>query len=965
MIGKTNLIEAKDFKIGLFTRSDIINANPDMSPNCMNIQWSFDNAIGKRLGSSTTNSITIGSTSRAGWSLDSSNSLSTNLQAYWKLDESSGQRNDQVGGNNLTDVNSTPSIVGIRNQAALMVAANSNYFFRATSAPLQTGNIDFSMSAWIYLNSTSNTVQQTIISKRDPDIDTPTVLLLHCDGTNGSTSFPDSSPSSKTVTSNNGAQVSTAQKEFGTGSCLLDGINQYLSIPDSSDWDFETANFTIDCWVRLNSITGEQAIAGQLQDANNSWWFGYKASTSSWTFQVSTGASTTILLQASDTPSTGIFMHIALVRNGNTFTIYKNGISIGTTSDSDPIIDFSAELWIGRSANTPTLYFDGWIDEVRISKGVARWLGNFTPPGKSYGVQEYEYWLFVNTDNVVTFRVSSSGTAFDGQVRATSMGALNTSTWYNAIAYHSNGTHIAVTVNNLAPTTSLYTSGVRVGSAPFTLGAFSDGLSGFSTNFIDARMDEVGFWKKVLNSNDRSNLYGGGTANTYSGGASGFSWYMFDFGASTTRWLTIAAGTGIVASSNLGATFVTVATSRTQNYQYLDRSRNVVIATSDSYDPTLYWAGSAGTSFVALAVNSAPSAKFSINYQGFLILLNSINSNGTISTRRFSYADENLQLTDTWINGFDLPSSSDDEITGPFILNKFLYVSTKYRIFRLSYTGGNPDWQYIQVKNFGFVPRTIKVFTLKQGQVAVGLDWSRRIRAFDGYDDQIISDNVENDNNYCDFATDKISLFGSGLIVANAEFDPNEQEYRLNVAIGAMSTQTTHAIVLNARTLGMYPYDNQQYNCMCVAESAGKQFLMAADRSGYVHILNSGNLDGGTIPVNEIYDSPILFNKSPSEVTKNRQLNMYFNNDSCGSIYYQDRFDFSTIYSSMRLIRNYQGDTEITGTEPVIQVLRTVDIPSVQNVYQFRLTTSMGTANPWQLNHFDLFNTSLGYGRGK
>jgi len=162
----------------------------------------------------------------------------------------------------------------------------------------------------------------------------------------------------------------------------------------------------------------------------------------------------------------------------------------------------------------------------------------------------------------------------------------------------------------------------------------------------------------------------------------------------------------------------------------------------------------------------------------------------------------------------------------------------------------------------------------------------------------------------------------------------------------------------------MYPFSNQPYNTMCVAESAGRQFLMAVDRSGYAHIMNSGNLDAGIIPIDEQYDSPLLFNKSPSEVTKNNQINFFFSHDSCGTVYFQQRFDFSRIFSEMKALRNKNGEAEFLGTESTLQIIRTVDLPSVQNIYQYRLTSSAGTADPWKLTHFDLLNKSLGFGRG-
>lgn len=639
--------------------------------------------------------------------------------------------------------------------------------------------------------------------------------------------------------------------------------------------------------------------------------------------------------------ATGIRNNAANFVRADSQMLYMSSASFGVGGSN---LSFACWVFLNSTGNTMTLVNNDFSQD---------------PGGSS------QWFLDISATGALRFFVQQSA-GFSLSVNANSHGVLRVGSFYNIVSWVSDNSHIGVSVN-LSVNTAAMVGSVSSGTLSyFSLGADPDGALNAQSR-IDGRIDEVGLWTSALNATDRANLYAGGSGNTYTNASlssNGESWYSFDFGASGVRWYTVAAGTGIVASSNLGTTFVSVATTRTANYQYFDRSKNVLIMTSDSYDRTLYWAGSAGTFASNLALNSAPSAKFSVNYQGFLVLLNSMDSNNNISSRRFSYADENLQLTSSWPDGFDLPSSSDDEITGPFILNKFLYISTKYKIFRLNYTGGNPDWQYIQVKNFGYVPRTMKVFTLKQGQVCVGLDWSRRLRAFDGYDDQIISDNVENDNDYCDFAMLKISLAGSGLLVSNAEFDPNEQEYRLNVAIGAQSTQTTHALVLNARTLALYPYSNQGYNTICVAESAGKQFLMAVDRSGYAHILNSGNLDVNT-PINEVYDSPLLFNKTPSAVTKNKQITFYFGHDSCGTIYFQDRFDFSRIYSPMRPLRDYLGKAELLGTESTLQLVRSTDITSVQNIYQFRLTTSAGTANPWTLNHFDYFSTGLGYGRGK
>lgn len=744
MISKVKPITSEDFNKGLVTRSDFLKGDINASPNSMDVQWNYDSSLHKRLGYSSTNTVQIGSSIPAGWTLDTVGDLNTNLISYWKMDESSSTRYDAFGSNNLTDIGNVTSIVGIRNQAGNYISTDSQGLYSESNANLQTGNIPFSISIWTLPSDTSN---RFVYAKR----------------------------------------LNSTESEF-----------------------------------QLRAITG------------------------------------------------GLYQ----------------------------------------------------------------------------------------------FEVSSSGTNFEGIVQSISAGAIAINSFNHVVCWHQTGAnaHIGISVN-LSITTAVYSSGVRAGSGQLTFGSRTAGAS--ISNAWTGRLDEVGFWKRQLGSANIANLYGGGTGNTYSSGASGFGWGMFDFGASGTRWLTVAAGTGLYASSNLGTTFVVIGTTRTQNYQSFSRSKNVLIATSDSYDPTLYWAGSAGTSAVALAPNSAPAAKFSINYQGFLILLNSKDSNGTISNRRFSYADENLQITDPWTNGFDIPSSQDDEITSGFILNKYLYISTRYTIYRVPFVGGNPDWQTIKMKDWGYVPRTVQIVSLKGGgQVAVGMDWDARIRLFDGFDDRYASDNIENDNGLCEFAMDKVSYAGSGLVVSHAALNPVTQEYRLNLAIGLQSTQVTHSIILNARNLAMYPYSNQNFQAMCVAESNNQRHLMAVDRSGYVHILDSGNLDV-KLPINDVYDSPPLFSAAPEVVSKGHQLNLFFAPKSCGTIYVQDRTDLSNQWSKVRPLGNRVGQTQITGSENLIKVLRTLDVPSTYNTWQFRLTSSSGTANPWELDRLDFLQQGFGIGLGK
>ena len=498
-----------------------------------------------------------------------------------------------------------------------------------------------------------------------------------------------------------------------------------------------------------------------------------------------------------------------------------------------------------------------------------------------------------------------------------------------------------------------------------TISDFNEGLN-TGANFLKGKVNQSPDCMDIkwnLDSTIQKRL-GSSTTNTVALQSTS-GWGMFDFGATSLRWLVVANGTGISASSNGGATFVSVNTSRTQTFQQFERSKNICVATSFNRDDTLYWAGSAGTQFEILAPNSAPSAKYSINFNAFLVLLNVADSNGLVKKRGFYYADEAFQLTSSWVGDdsnhtsgfFEFPSEGDDEITEKFIISKRLYISTKDKLFRVTFVGGNPDWSYLEIKGWGFVPGTAKKVTTSSGEVIIGMDNNRRLRIFDGVDDVFGSGNIEKNNKMSEFYMENISLAGSGVLVSNAEFDHNEQEYRLNVVIGKDSSETTHCIIFNGRNNAFYPYSNQKFQSMAMMESGGKEFLMGCDRVGRVHILNSGNQDVDTA-INEHYDSPILFRKTPGEVSKGKKIDFYLQPTSSGNLYFQSRADFNSVYSSMKLIGDIQQNTSTT------QLIHSVDTPSVHNALQFRITSSDGTADPWLMTRADFLQSGLGAGKG-
>ena len=202
------------------------------------------------------------------------------------------------------------------------------------------------------------------------------VLLL-----NLNTDFTDSSNSAKTVTSNS-VTIDSSIKKFGAGSAYFSGSSTYLSVADSNDWNFGTGDFTIEMWVKSNNYpfgayndtTNARWLLNQRLDASN--YIAFNLTKTGATFEVMSSASQLIKLDSTTYTNILDWHHYAIQRSGNVFSIYIDGISVASTTVSITMPDISAPLEIGRWSGAGG-YFTGWIDDIRITKGVARYPAEF------------------------------------------------------------------------------------------------------------------------------------------------------------------------------------------------------------------------------------------------------------------------------------------------------------------------------------------------------------------------------------------------------------------------------------------------------------------------------------------------------------------------------------------------------------------------------------------------------------
>ena len=219
-------------------------------------------------------------------------------------------------------------------------------------------------------------------------IDGFTKLMLHMNGVDASTTFTDDSNSPHSPVANGNAQIDTAQSVFGGASGLFDGSGDYVSVPDSDDWYFD-GDFAIDFRIRWNGvlatgIMGHSNGGGGVPKWALYWNIGSLGMGNAIGIHLSTGSDVVF-----DTwiPTTLTWYHVAITRDGNNFRLFVDGTQIGATKVSS--ITFPDNVTTGLRIGTDGegwQQFNGWIDELRISKGDSRWTSNFTPPSSEYVV---------------------------------------------------------------------------------------------------------------------------------------------------------------------------------------------------------------------------------------------------------------------------------------------------------------------------------------------------------------------------------------------------------------------------------------------------------------------------------------------------------------------------------------------------------------------------------------------------
>jgi len=215
-----------------------------------------------------------------------------------------------------------------------------------------------------------------------------------------------------TITAYGNVANTRAVRKVGDSSIVFDGSGDYLQTPSSGDYNFGTGDFTLELWMRADItstkylITRNSSSSSDSADAD----FALNSDGGAWVQGTE--------VYGGSTPSTGVWIHYAVVRDSGTVDVYKDGTSVASTSATGDI-DSSYYIRFGDFTAAWSSYFDGYLDEIRISN-VARYDGTFTPETTAF-----------TTDSNTMFLLHSN---WDGGLGADSSGNYNTFTATNLAA---------------------------------------------------------------------------------------------------------------------------------------------------------------------------------------------------------------------------------------------------------------------------------------------------------------------------------------------------------------------------------------------------------------------------------------------------------------------------------------------------------------------------------------------------
>lgn len=204
------------------------------------------------------------------------------------------------------------------------------------------------------------------------------ILLLHFNGENGSTSFPDDKGN---IFARNGSPIISATKsKFGGASGYFPGSGgSCITTPTSSVFNLGTDDFTLEFWYAQEGTPESFArlFSSQMGDVSAGYVVYFNGSI------LAFGCGTAFTLNF-NTITDNNFHHYAVVRSGNNFYTFTDGVLMNSTNSNTSIVWSSSNTIAIGGQVSPSRCVNGYIDELRLIRGVGLYTANFTPPAAPF-----------------------------------------------------------------------------------------------------------------------------------------------------------------------------------------------------------------------------------------------------------------------------------------------------------------------------------------------------------------------------------------------------------------------------------------------------------------------------------------------------------------------------------------------------------------------------------------------------
>jgi hypothetical protein len=174
------------------------------------------------------------------------------------------------------------------------------------------------------------------------------------------------------------AQISTTQSKFGGSSMYFDGTGDYLISRNNYGFEFGTSDFTVEMWIR--TTYGAGYIVGHTASGGNAWVLTFSSNLLYWVSEFNT---TNLYNRSATSILDGNWHHVAVTRASGTQRMFFDGVLQGATVSDTTNYNSTTNYAVANPGGTYNA-FNGYMNDLRITKGYARYTANFTAPTAAF-----------------------------------------------------------------------------------------------------------------------------------------------------------------------------------------------------------------------------------------------------------------------------------------------------------------------------------------------------------------------------------------------------------------------------------------------------------------------------------------------------------------------------------------------------------------------------------------------------